>query len=140
MKQADKLTDDSSRMQRQVELLTMAEKRAVGEKNSAVLVGSRGRLLNIYLKAGDVPKAVSVFARRLLEQKDLPEGDPLATAVESWLGSEKVTAANKAAMVKGLAGIKNAAGAKWPMWQAKLKAWHDKYITKPTPPEPKPAV
>ncbi len=133
MKQADKLADDSSRVQRQLELLIMVEKKASGEKNSAVLVESRWRLLDIYLKAGDIPKAVGVFARRLLEQKDLPEDDPLAAIVELWLGSAEATAAQKTAMVEGLAGIKNVAEAQWPMWEAKLRIWRNKHAAKPTP-------
>lgn len=131
----EKLKANAGNMARVTELLGMVEGRLKGEKNASALLAVRMELLGRFLSVGDTSRAVGVFSRRLIEQKDLKSDDPLIVLVQTYLNSGTVTNETKAALINALGAIAAPTGTVWPGWAEQLKAWQKEYL----PPVPIPA-
>ncbi len=135
----EKLKTNAGNMSRVTELLGMVEGRLQGEKNAVSLLAVRMELLGRYLSVGDIARAVGVFSRRLIEQKDLKSDDALIVLVQTYLNSGTVTKETKAALINALGAIAAPTGTVWPHWSEQLKAWQKEYLPPvPTPTATKP--
>jgi HEAT repeat protein len=132
----EKLKANAGNMSRVTELMGIVEGRLQGEKNAVSLLAVRMELLGRYLSVGDIARAVGVFSRRLIEQKDLKSDDPLIVLVQTYLNSGTVTKETKAALINALGAIAVPTGTVWPRWAEQLKAWQKEYL----PPVPTPAA
>ncbi|MBN1123465.1 MAG: hypothetical protein JXA82_00560 [Sedimentisphaerales bacterium] len=127
---ASQLAEGGSNATQYRELLNLAATKADAEKNENLAAQVRLLLLEIHLKAADVPKVSGVMAWRLLQQKDIVADDPFITKVEAWLATPDVDSDKKTTLIQTLAGVKKPEGAEWPNWTAKLKGWEEKFIPK----------
>jgi len=128
-----RLPESSVNSPRAVQLLAMVETKAVSEKDLKILAQARNEMLKRNLATGDIPKAVGLFAKHLLESKDVDPGDTLVVRLQAWLASESTEATQRVAMISALAKIEKPETADWPKWASIIKGWQDKYIPKPTP-------
>lgn len=124
----DKLKANAGNLSRVTDLLGMAEVRLQGDQNAAALLSVRMELLGRYLSIGDHARAVGVFSRRLIEQKDLKPDDPLVVLLQTYLNSETVPGETKAALLNALGAITAPAGTSWPNWAEQLKAWQKQFL------------
>jgi hypothetical protein len=110
------------------ELLSLAETRLQAEKNAEQLRAVRIELLNRYLSTGDTVRAVGVFSRRLIEQKDLEANDSFVEVIREYLDSELVAADNKISLINAFGALIPPTGASWPKWLAQLKTWQKQFL------------
>jgi hypothetical protein len=123
---ADRLALKKLSQDRIMVLLTIAEKKAELENNSVLTRAIRTKLrpiqLDVYLKAGNLDKAVQIVSSRLTEG-DIPAGNSLAMVIEDFMTNaslEQITALMKELTVVNATGI-NATSR--PLFSRLVKTW-----------------
>lgn len=102
-----------------VELLEMAEKKAVGENNAAILASVRNGLVDIYLKTNQPEKVARVLGDRLANE-DIEAEDEMVIKIDVYLNSQEISSEAKGALVGVLNGI---AVENRPMWTKQAGSW-----------------
>ena len=102
-----------------MELLEMAEKKALGENNAAILASARNGLVDVYLKMNQSEKVGRVLGDRLTNE-DIGAGDEMAVKIDVYLNSQETSPEAKAALTGVLSGI---AVENRPMWTKQAGSW-----------------
>ncbi len=136
---ADKLAFDKLSQDRIMVLLTMGEKKAELENNDELINAIRTKLrpiqLDVYLKAGNLDKAVQIVASSLIEA-DMPAKHPLAMVIDTYMGIASLE--QKTSLIKALTKISTAEtnATNRPVFGKLIKTWELKLNPSPPPTEP----
>jgi hypothetical protein len=136
---ADKLAFDKLSQDRIMVLLTMGEKKAELENNGELINAIRTKLrpiqLDVYLKAGNLDKAVQIIASRLGEA-DMSAQNPLAMVIDTYMGI--ATLEQKTSLMKALTKISTAEtnATSRPVFGKLIKTWGLKLNPSPPPTKP----
>jgi len=101
------------------ELLEMAEKKALGENNAAILASARNGLVEAYLKTNQSEKVGRVLGDRLANE-DIGAEDEMAVKIDVYLNSQETSPEAKTALAGVLSGI---AVENRPMWTKQAGSW-----------------
>ena len=116
---AEKISIDGIDGELGMELLEMAEKKAVGENNAAVLASARNGLVDVYLKTNQSEKVGRVLGDRLANE-DIGVEDEMAVKIGVYLNSHETSPEAKTALAGVLSGI---AVEDRPMWTKQAGSW-----------------
>jgi len=116
---AEKISIDGINDDLGMELLEMAEKKAVGENNAAILASARNGLVDVYLKTNQSEKVGRVLGDRLADE-DIGAEDEMAIKIGVYLNSQETSPEAKTALAGVLSGI---AVEDRPMWEKQIGSW-----------------